>query len=117
MARQLVRAGHDVTVWNASVQSERWLGGAKVGNSPAEAAKLQNSSLTCWPTDAAVEAPCCLRRRDHDFPRATHISMSTIGVALCNRLAENIARGHHYVAAPVFDVPTRRGGQYLSQRR
>ncbi len=42
-----------------------------------------------------------------NLPRgATHISMSTISVALSKRLAEEHGkRGQHYITAPVFGRP------------
>ena len=110
MARQLVRAGHDVTVWNRTLSKAEPLRseGAKVGNSPAEAAQAAEFVVTMLADDAAVEAAVlsptgAITTLPQD---ATHISMSTIGVALCNRLAEeHRRRGHHYVAAPVFGRP------------
>jgi 3-hydroxyisobutyrate dehydrogenase-like beta-hydroxyacid dehydrogenase len=110
MARHLLRAGHEVTVWNrtlAKAEPHRALG-AKVASSPGEAAKEAEVVITMLADDAAVEAAALdLRGILESLPaRAAHISMSTISVPLSRQLAAAHAeRGHKYVAAPVFGRP------------
>jgi 3-hydroxyisobutyrate dehydrogenase-like beta-hydroxyacid dehydrogenase len=110
MAQHLMRAGHDVTIWNRTLSKAEPLRaqGARVGNSPAEAAKDAEALITMLADDAAVEAAMFSPNGALEtLPKgATHISMSTISVALSNRLAEEHPRhGHSYVAAPVFGRP------------
>jgi 3-hydroxyisobutyrate dehydrogenase-like beta-hydroxyacid dehydrogenase len=110
IARHLIRAGHDVTVWNRTLSKAEPLRseGAKVGQSPAEAVTDAEVAITMLADDAAVEAAVfsangVLAALPKD---ATHISMSTISVALSRRLEDEHRRhGHHYVAAPVFGRP------------
>jgi 3-hydroxyisobutyrate dehydrogenase-like beta-hydroxyacid dehydrogenase len=110
IARHLIRAGHDVTVWNRTLSKAEPLRseGAKVGQSPAEAVADAEVAITMLADDAAVEAAVfsangVLAALPKD---ATHISMSTISVALSRRLEDEHRRhGHHYVAAPVFGRP------------
>ena len=110
MARRLLRAGHELTVWNRTLAKAEPLraDGAKVNPSAAEAARDAEILITMLADDHAVES-AVLRSAGaiESLPRgATHISMSTISVALSNRLAEeHHKRGHHYLAAPVFGRP------------
>jgi 3-hydroxyisobutyrate dehydrogenase-like beta-hydroxyacid dehydrogenase len=110
MARHLIRAGHEVTVWNRSrdkaepLQSE----GARIASSLAEAAKEAEIVITMLADDQAVESSVLHSGAVIDSLRkgATHISMSTISVALSRKLEEEHAkRGQHYLAAPVFGRP------------
>lgn len=110
MARHLIRAGHEVIVWNRTLSKTEPLRtqGAKAGNSPAEAAQDAEAVITMLADDAAVEAAVLSPTGAiATLPKgAIHISMSTISVALSKRLAEEHRRhGHHYVAAPVFGRP------------
>jgi 3-hydroxyisobutyrate dehydrogenase-like beta-hydroxyacid dehydrogenase len=110
IARHLIRAGHDVTVWNRTLSKAEPLRseGAKVGQSPAEAVTDAEVAITMLADDAAVEAAVFSANGVlAALPKgATHISMSTISVALSRRLEEEHRRhGHHYVAAPVFGRP------------
>jgi 3-hydroxyisobutyrate dehydrogenase-like beta-hydroxyacid dehydrogenase len=110
MARHLIRAEHDVTIWNRTLSKAEALrsDGAKIGGSPAEAAKDSEVAITMLADDAAVEtAVLSANGLIGTLPRgATHVSMSTISVALSNRLAEeHHQRGQHYVTAPVFGRP------------
>ena len=110
MARHLLRAGHEVTVWNRTakkaepLKSER----AQIAESPAEAATGSEVLVTMLADDHAVESALMHDNGAiHRLPKdATHISMSTISVAFSRRLTdEHARRGQHYIAAPVFGRP------------
>ncbi len=110
MARHLLRARHEITVWNRTLAKAEPLRaeGAKVGKSAAEAARGAEVLINMLADDTAVEAAVLSAGGALETlpPGATHISMSTISVALSHRLAdEHEKRGHHYVAAPVFGRP------------
>ena len=110
MARQLLRAGHNVTVWNRSPEKAEALRaeGAKVAGSPAEAAAGAEAVITMLADDAAVESTVLHANGMIDaLPRgAVHISMSTISVRLSKTLAEeHRKRGQEFLAAPVFGRP------------
>jgi 3-hydroxyisobutyrate dehydrogenase-like beta-hydroxyacid dehydrogenase len=110
MARHLLAAGHDVTVWNRTRSRAEALtkADAKVASSPAEAARTAEVVFTSLFDDAAHEdvlfgADGVL---DALKPGALHVSTSTISVALSERLtAEHARRGQLYLAAPVFGRP------------
>lgn len=110
MARNLLRAGHDVTAYNRSRGKAETLTaeGARVAQSPADACAGADSVLTMLADDAAVEEAVlgpngvsAGLRKD-----AIHISHSTISTAMARRLAaEHTARGQGYLSAPVFGRP------------
>ncbi len=110
MARNLLKHGHSVTVWNRSAGPAQALAaeGAAVARAPAEAAKDAEIAVTMLADDAAAEAVSLgadglIEGLAHG---TTHVSMSTISVALSERLAEaHAARGQGYIAAPVFGRP------------
>src|ERR1022692_4657020 len=110
MAGHLLRAGHDVTVWNRTLSKTDGLRaqGAKVGKSTGETVKDAEAVITMLADDHAVESAVLHSGGvlDH-LPRgAVHISMSTISVALSQKLAEEHGKhGHQYIAAPVFGRP------------
>jgi 3-hydroxyisobutyrate dehydrogenase-like beta-hydroxyacid dehydrogenase len=115
MARRLLTAGHKLTVWNRTHSRAEALAaaGATIAATPAEAARNADAVLTMLFDDAASEeilfgpqsAPSdgvleALR------PGSLHISLSTISVALSERLtAEHARRDQLFVAAPVFGRP------------
>ncbi len=110
MVRHLLRAGHDVTVWNrTSSKAEGLRGeGVEVGKTAGDAAKDREAVITMLADDNAVDAAVLSSGGVMDqLPKgAVHISMSTISVALSKKLAEeHRKRGHAYVAAPVFGRP------------
>ena len=110
MARHLVKAGHDVTVWNrtASKAKELEAHGAKSATSPADAARNAEVAITMLADDRAVESTVFgPEGLIETLPKgAVHISSSTISVALSQRLAqEHAQRGQDYIAAPVFGRP------------
>ncbi len=102
MAANLVEAGHDVTVWNRSPGKADALiaAGATLGATPADAAQ-GDVVMTMLADDAALEAVVHGEGGILGAP-ALHVSHSTIGVALADRLAADQAA---YVAAPVFGRP------------
>ena len=110
MARNLVRAGHTVTVCNRTrSRADELVGeGVAAADSPADAARNAEAVITMLADDHAVEQTVFAEGTllDTMAAEATHISMSTISVALSKRLAEaHAANGQGYVAAPVFGRP------------
>jgi len=109
MARSLLRAGHTVTTWNRSPEPAQELAkdGARVARSPAEAAAT-GVVLSMLADDHAVESVTLGSDgiREGLPAGGVHASMSTIGVALAERLAQAHAeRGQRAVSAPVFGRP------------
>jgi 3-hydroxyisobutyrate dehydrogenase-like beta-hydroxyacid dehydrogenase len=110
IARNLMKAGHQLVVYNRTRERAEALAGegAKVADSPAAAAQEAEAVFTMLSDDAVVEATVF---GEHGvllaLPKgALHVSMSTIGVALSDRLARaHEEQGQHYVAAPVFGRP------------
>jgi 3-hydroxyisobutyrate dehydrogenase-like beta-hydroxyacid dehydrogenase len=109
MAGNLLEAGHRVTVYNRTRSKADVLArdGAQVADKVADACR-GDVLITMLADDAAVEgvvfgdggALSALGRNK------THISMSTISVALSDRLTEAHKKaGQVYVAAPVFGRP------------
>jgi len=109
IARSLLRAGHGVTVFNrtrARAEALR-LNGANVAGSVAEACQGE-AVLTMVADDVALEDVvsgeggilASLHRG------GIHVSLSTISVALSDRLTEEHSHaGQEFVAAPVFGRP------------
>ncbi len=89
MARKLIHAGHDVTVWNRTLAKAEPLRaeGAKIGQSVGEATKQAEIAITMLADDVAVESAVLHPGGivEHLPLGATHISMSTISVSLSNR--------------------------------
>lgn len=107
MARNLLRARHQVTVYNRTRANAEPLreDGAALADSPADAARGADALVTMLADDHAVEQ-AVEGFLDALAPGAIHIGSSTIGVACSRRLAEkHAARGQIYVAAPVFGRP------------
>src|SRR5271165_5864717 len=104
MARNLLRAGHDVTVWNRTLSKadELRAANAKVANSVADATRGAELIITMLADDHAVASAVLAPGGvvESMAPGAIHVSMSTISVALSQQLlAEHQKRGQHYVAA------------------
>jgi 3-hydroxyisobutyrate dehydrogenase-like beta-hydroxyacid dehydrogenase len=110
MARNLLLAGYELTVYNRSREKAGPLAaaGARVADSPAEACRDAEAVFTMLSDDAAAEQMVFgangiaggLARG------AVHISSSTISTALARRLAaEHANRGQRYLSAPVFGRP------------
>jgi 3-hydroxyisobutyrate dehydrogenase-like beta-hydroxyacid dehydrogenase len=108
MARRLIAAGNEVTVWNRTFARGRALEGARPASTPAEAVHSAEAVLTMLFDDAASEqvlfgAEGAIQSIQ---PGALHIALSTISVDMCDRLtAEHARRGQLFVAAPVFGRP------------
>jgi 3-hydroxyisobutyrate dehydrogenase-like beta-hydroxyacid dehydrogenase len=114
MAVNLVRAGHEVTVFNRTAAKARPLieVGAHMASSPAEAVANCEIMLTMLSDDGAVQemlrTPLGAQRPALDsLPRgAMHISTSTISVALSRELSgEHARREQAYVASTVLGRP------------
>jgi 3-hydroxyisobutyrate dehydrogenase-like beta-hydroxyacid dehydrogenase len=109
MARCLIKAGHRVTVYNRTRARADQLAadGAVVVDRPADVCH-GDAVITMLADDHAVEHVTL--GKDGILAalgeNTVHISMSTISVALSERLALEHARAHcDYVAAPVFGRP------------
>src|SRR5215470_15934103 len=110
MARNLVKAGHELIVYNRtrSRAEEFRLLGAQVASTPAEAATGIDVLFSMLADDSATEAvvfgPGGLLNAL--AVGSAHICSSTISVALSRRLANaHQERRQDYVAAPVFGRP------------
>jgi 3-hydroxyisobutyrate dehydrogenase-like beta-hydroxyacid dehydrogenase len=109
IARHLIGAGHELTVWNRSLDKTQTLktAGAKVANTPSEAVAGAEIVFTMLMDDSALihvvyESGLLAAMA----PGAIHVSLSTISVALSDRLtADHRAKGQDFVAAPVFGRP------------
>ena len=109
MAANLLRAGHEVTVYNRTLGKEQALveRGAHAAGRVADACQGE-AVVTMLADDRAVEGVVF---GDQGVigslgPGAIHLSMSTISVALSERLARAHAKaGQRFVAAPVFGRP------------
>jgi 3-hydroxyisobutyrate dehydrogenase-like beta-hydroxyacid dehydrogenase len=108
IAANLIRAGHEVTVWNRSPDKAAPLvaAGARLAATPAEAAS-RPVVFSMLADDRALEAVTFGANGILSSGSPTiHVSMSTIGVAIADRLAEaHAAAGQTYVSAPVFGRP------------
>jgi len=109
MALNLVRAGHRVAVHNRTRAKAEALAseGAEIAGSVADAAR-RPVLITMLADDHAVEEVVFgAGKALSALPQgAVHISMSTISVALSERLADAHRKaGQAYVAAPVFGRP------------
>jgi len=118
MARNLMRAGHELTVFNRTGQKAESLGreGASVAATPAEAARDAEAVFTMLADDAAVtEVVFGTNGINASLSKAAiHLSSSTISTALARRLAaEHGNRGQQFVSAPVFGRPEAAEGRKL----
>jgi 3-hydroxyisobutyrate dehydrogenase-like beta-hydroxyacid dehydrogenase len=110
MARRLMAAGYQVTVWNRNPDKARELvaHGASLASSSAQAVTDADAVLTMLFDDAAHEEVVFAGDGVLQSLKAgaLHVSCSTISVALSERLtAEHARRGQLFVAAPVFGRP------------
>jgi 3-hydroxyisobutyrate dehydrogenase-like beta-hydroxyacid dehydrogenase len=111
LARRLLEAGHEITVWNRTAAAAAPLAaaGAEVASSAAEAVLAGDVVMTMLFDDAAHEAVLFGEGGVLDTmrPGSLHVSLSTISVALSERLTtEHARRGQRFVAAPVFGRPS-----------
>lgn len=110
MARNLIRAGHSVTVYNRTRSRAEALrpDGATVAATAADAVTGAEAVITMLSDDSALEdvifaAGGVLQAMPAG---AVHVSASTISVALSRRLAAaHQQHRQHYVSAPVFGRP------------
>jgi len=118
MARSLMKHGHKVTAWNRSSEPAEAIHeqGAQVAATPAEAARHAEIAITMLADDRAVESVVLGESAlAEGLPKdAVHVSMSTISVALSERLdLAHAERGQQFVAAPVFGRPDQAEGGKL----
>jgi len=111
MARRLLLAGHQLTVWNRSPGPADSLAaqGATIAATPAAAAQAADIVLSMLFDDAANEQVLLGPNGVLSAMRsgALHVSHSTISVALSERLtAEHARRAQQFLAAPVFGRPS-----------
>ena len=105
MAANLMKAGHELVVWNRTPEKADPLvkAGARRGSRPADAAEA-DVVMTMLADDAAVEA--AVYGEDGILGgRALHVSHSTISVALADRLAADHRGKGGFLSAPVFGRP------------
>ena len=110
IAANLVKAGHDVTVWNRSAAKTAALveAGATAAKTPVEAASDAGIVFTMLADDAAVLSVLggdsgLLAGMAGD---TLHVSLSTISVATADKMAAaHKDHGQRYVSAPVFGRP------------
>ena len=110
IAANILRAGHDLTVWNRSPGKTEPLvsAGAAMARTPREAAGGRDIVLSMLADDAALES--VLSGDDGLLAglgaNALHVSMSTIAVATADDVAaRHASRGQRYISAPVFGRP------------
>ena len=108
IASNIMKAGHQVTVWNRSPDAAEALArqGAIMAKSPADT--LQGDCLVSMLAndaalhDVGLDGPLL----DRAASGLVHANMATVSVALARELgAAHTARGLGYVASPVFGRP------------
>ena len=109
MAANLVKAGHDVSVFNRSPGRAGRLIELGAHEATSVAAVCDGDAVITMLADDDAASAIALGNGgliDH-LPKGTiHLSMSTISVALSKRLTQAHAKaGQRYVAAPVFGRP------------
>ena len=104
IAANLIKAGHEVTVWNRSTDKTDALvdAGAARAARPVDAAQ-GDLVMTMLADDRAVEDVAFGEGGIVGAP-ALHVGHSTISIALADRLAADSGTGG-YVSAPVFGRP------------
>lgn len=111
MARNLIRAGHRLTVYNRTRQRAQALAGegARVADTPSDAAADAEVLITMLSDDRAVRSVLLdagageTSAIDALAPEAIHMSASTIGIECSKELErEHRVRRQGYVAAPVI---------------
>jgi 3-hydroxyisobutyrate dehydrogenase-like beta-hydroxyacid dehydrogenase len=115
IAGRILAAGHPLTVWNRTPERAESLveRGAQRAPSAAEAAIGAQIVFTMLFDDQATEEVLFGSSGNASdgllaalAPGAMHVALSTISVALSERLTrEHARRGQRYVAAPVFGRP------------
>jgi 3-hydroxyisobutyrate dehydrogenase-like beta-hydroxyacid dehydrogenase len=105
IAANLLKAGHELTLWNRTQDKARDLlaAGARWAASPRDAAN-GDVIMTMLADDHAVEAVVYGDGGIQASP-ALHVSHSTISVALAERLTQDQGSHGGFVSAPVFGRP------------
>ncbi|MYN42600.1 NAD-binding protein [Duganella sp. FT109W] len=106
MVPNLVRAGHEVSVWNRNRAAAQAIEGVTVLESPADAFQA-DAVMTMLSNDDAVRSVIldsgALAGANKN---CVHIMMATISLALVDELAaRHREAGIAYISAPVFGVP------------
>jgi 3-hydroxyisobutyrate dehydrogenase-like beta-hydroxyacid dehydrogenase len=107
MASNLVKAGHEVTVWNRTPGKD--VEGARTAASPADAANGAEVVWTCVSDTKAVESILFGPQGVHESLAAgmTIVDSSTISPSATRQFAERVnAKGVQYVDAPVTGSKT-----------
>jgi 3-hydroxyisobutyrate dehydrogenase-like beta-hydroxyacid dehydrogenase len=109
MAANLVRAGHEVTVFNRTPGKSSALVALGAQEAATLAGACRGEAVITMLADDEAAANIALGSGglvENLSKGAIHLSMSTISVAMSNRLAQAHAQsGQRYVAAPVFGRP------------
>src|ERR1700692_1767852 len=110
IAANLVRAAHEVAIWNRSAARARPLVdlGATLATSPKAAASGRDVVFTMLADDAALDSVMAGANGlvAGLEPGALHVSMSTIAGATAERIAgTHRAQGQRFLCAPVFGRP------------
>jgi 3-hydroxyisobutyrate dehydrogenase-like beta-hydroxyacid dehydrogenase len=109
MAANLIKGGHEVTVWNRSPDAAEPLAeqGARVAGRATEAAEGAEVLHSMLANDAAVREVILQGGVLDTLPKgAVHVNHATISVELASELVKaHESRGLGYVAAPVFGRP------------
>jgi 3-hydroxyisobutyrate dehydrogenase-like beta-hydroxyacid dehydrogenase len=109
IAKLLVEKGHSVTVWNRTAAAANPLvdRGATLAETPVQAVRAADVVFTMLFDDHAVEDVLFNHKALEAIPaNAIHISLSTISVALAQRLeVEHEAHKQRFLSMPVFGRP------------
>ena len=110
IASNLIKAGHEVAVWNRSAAKAEPLValGATLAATPRQAARARDAVITMLADDAALHSTAY----DEDGfiggleEHGLHISMSTIATATAEQFRQaHAARRQRFISAPVFGRP------------
>lgn len=106
MVPNLVKAGHQVSVWNRNVKAAQALQGVTVLDSPVAAFQC-DAVITMLADDKAVRSVIFdTGALENARKGCVHVMASTISLALVEQLKQkHFDAGVAYVSAPVFGVP------------
>lgn len=109
MARQLLEADYDVTVWNRSPGPVETLSaqGANAAKSADAAARSSEVLISMLPDDTVAHDVLIESKALEALPKdAVHVNMATVSVGFARGMVALHRRlGSHYVAAPVLGRP------------
>ncbi len=109
IASRIAQGGYETVVWNRSASAAEPLRdqGVPVAPSAAEAVRNADAVFTMLLNDGALESVLFEQGvLEAMQPEAMHVSLSTISVALAERLEKvHQAHGQYLVGAPVFGRP------------